>query len=283
MLIAASAVPADAATTWLICPDSPSGSRCEFKGLPGLQAAVDRSTDGDQIRLRAGEYVPESFRDVPFEKLAIRGAILIDGKRLEIVGEDGAVLDGSRGVAASAIVIRGGHLTIRNLTLKGFRAADSDDDIYDGHGLFFIGAEGDIEDVTIEGIAKMALTERGHSQVRAQRLKILDGHVGIWLEETSHLDLSDATVRNNESAGICAYGQSSAAIAKSRFEANRDDGVYTEKSATIDVSDSEILRNTPYGMRATGDSLITARHIRIEGNAKAETATEGQGRIVVEP
>lgn len=277
-----SAAGAGAATTRIVCADGVR-PHCEFSSLAGLQAAVDASSDGDRIRLRRGVYRPERSRDIPYEKLTIRGAVVIDGKRLEIIGDPGAVLDGSQGVPASAIVVRGGKVTLRHLAITGFRAADSEDDTYDGHGLFFIDAEAKIGDVRIERIAKMALTARGASRLAAQRLEILDGHVGIWLEETSHLELEAATIRGNESAGICAYGHSSARIAHSTFEANRDDGVYTEDSATIEVADSTITRNTPYGIRATGESRIAARRIHFEANEKANTATEGRGQVVLDP
>jgi hypothetical protein len=281
LCLLAAATTADAASTWVVCPQAADDRACQFGGMTGLQQAIDGARDGDTIRLRAGRYVPAGVRDVPYEHLTIRGAILLDRRELSIVGDEGVVFDGSEGTPSSAIVARGGRVTLRGLTLEGYRAAETEDDTYDGHGLFFIDTEADVDDVTIVGVAKMALTARGTSTVRARRLQILDGHVGIWLEETARLELDDATVRNNDSAGICAYGRASARIRRSTFEANRDDGVYTEGDATVDVADSTIVRNAPYGLRATGTSRITSTRDRLVENATGPTATEGNGRIVL--
>jgi nitrous oxidase accessory protein NosD len=279
LLLAVAGV-ANATSTWTVCPAAATG--CQFEGMDGLQRAVDRAADGDTIRLRGGRYVPQGTRDVPYDKLTIRGAVLLDGRRLTLRGDDGVTFDGSAGTPSSAIVVRGGRVSLQNLRIEGYRAANTEDDTYDGHGLFFIDADADVEDVTIVGVAKMALTARGGSQVRAHRLQILDGHVGIWLEETARLALDEATVRNNDSAGICAYGKSSARIRRSTFEANRDDGVYTEGQATIEVLESEVTRNAPYGLRAVGQSRITSTRNRLDANATAPTATEGEGRVVVD-
>jgi hypothetical protein len=277
----ASTAAADAAGTWLVCADGTADRACQFHGMAGLQQAVDRARDGDTIRLRAGRYVPAGVRDVPYGQLTIRGAVLLDGRELTLAGDGDVVFDGSEGTPSSAIVVRGGRVGLEGLTIKGYRAADPEDDTYDGHGLFFIDAEADVDRITIVGVAKMAVTARGTSSVRARRLQILDGHVGIWLEETARLELDEATVRNNDSAGICAYGNASARIRRSTFEANRDDGVYTEGAATIDVEDSIIARNAPYGLRATGSSRITSSRDRFADNATAPTATEGSGRVVL--
>ena len=279
LLLAISGTAGAASTTWTVCASAATG--CQFEGMDGLQQAVDRAADGDTIRLRAGRYVPQGTRDVPYDKLTIRGAVLLDGRDLKLLGEEGVVFDGSAGTPSSAIVVRGGRVSLQRLRLEGYRAENSEDDTYDGHGLFFIDADADVDDVTIRGVAKMALTARGASHVRARRLQILDGHVGIWLEETARLELDEATVRNNDSAGICAYGRSTARIRRSTFEANRDDGVYTEGDATIAVEQSEVARNAPYGLRATGQSRITSTRNRLLANATAPTATEGEGQVVV--
>ena len=277
----ASTTTVDAATTWIVCPQLDAAKECRFEGLGGLQAAIDGARDGDTIRLRAGRYVPAAVRDVPFQDLKIRGAVVIDGRRLSIHGDEGVVFDGAAGVPSSAVVTRGGHVSLRGLKIQGFRAADPEDNVYDGHGLFFIDAEARVDDVTIVGIAKMALTGRGASTLDVRDFQILDGHVGIWLEETASLTLARATVRNNYSAGICAYGRSTARIRNSTFESNRDDGLYTEGQASIDVEGSDVVRNAPYGMRATGESRIQARNNRLLENATGATANEGNGQVIV--
>lgn len=255
-ILAAPALDAGAAATRVACPAGTKDAACEFTGNDAIQQAVDAAAPGDTVLVRAGVYSPDNYRDVPFEKLMIRGYVVADGKDLEIRGEPGAVLDGSKGKPASAIVTRGGRVTVRNLTIRDFRAGDPEDDIYDGHGIFLIDTQGTVDDVSIERVRKMALTVRGTGKVRASRLRILDGHVGIWLEETAHLDLSDALVRNNDSAGICAYMSSTASIARSAFEKNQDDGVYAAQQASIEVRDSTLRENEPLDVNAVDDGRI---------------------------
>ena len=185
------------------------------------------------ISIRPGTYAPDGFRDIPYKELTIRGYVVVENKDLSLVGEAGTVLDGTNGQPASAVVVNGGQLTVKNLTLRNFRAASPQDNIYDGHGLFFIDAGATVSNVTIESIDKMALTERGNSTVDAANIRILDGQVGIWLEESSHLRLRNSVIRDNQSAGICAYSNSSANIYNSVFDGTQDDGIYSEGEAAI--------------------------------------------------
>ena len=87
-------------------------------------------------------------------------------------------------------------MALRNLTTRNFRAGDPEDDLYEGHGIFVIDAAVALNDVTIEKYAKMGFTGRGSSSLTASGLRILDGHVAIWLEESAHLRLCNALVRN---------------------------------------------------------------------------------------
>lgn len=240
---------------------------------------MDTAADGDSIRIRAGRYTPRQFRDVAFQGLRIRGYVVIDGRDLTLDGDPGAVLDGSGGVPASALVVRGGRVTLRGLTVRGFRAADPEDDVYDGHGLFIIDARATLGDLAFEHLAKMALTVRGTGDVDVSGLRIVDGHVGIWLEERARLRLRAAVIRNNDSAGLCAYGNSSARIERTLLQDNRDDGAYGAGQASIDVTNSAIIGNSPYGLRASGQSRIRATHVMLAENATAATAAEDTAKV----
>jgi nitrous oxidase accessory protein NosD len=258
-VIFAALAPLAGAATRVACPAGPAAPGCDFTGHDAIQQAVDEAASGDSIRIKAGTYSPTRFRDVPFEKLAIRGFVVVEGKDLTLEGEPGAVIDGAGGPPGSALVARNAKLTIRDLTVKNLRYGEPEDDVYDGHGLFFIGGRGIVENVTLEKIAKMALTVRGAGAVEASKLRILDGHVGIWLEETAHLTLRDSLVKGNDSAGICAYQSSVATVEESRFEENQDDGLYAADQAAIDVSGSSIVRNRPFDFRAVDAARITIR------------------------
>jgi hypothetical protein len=258
-LALAALAPFASAATRVACPAGSPTPGCDFTGHESIQQVVDAAASGDVVRIRAGTYTPTRFRDVPFDKLAIRGFIVVDGKSLTIEGEPGVVLDGAGSPPGSGLVARDADLTVRNFTVRNFRYGEPEDDVYDGHGLFFIGGRGVVENVTVEKVAKMALTVRGAGTVEASALRILDGHVGIWLEETARLTLRDSLVKGNDSAGICAYQSSVATVDRSRFEGNEDDGLYAADQSAIEVSGSTIVRNRPFDYRAVDAARITIR------------------------
>jgi hypothetical protein len=216
---------------------------------------------------------------VPYKKYVIRGYVAIRNKRISVVGEPGAVLDGSSGPPVSAIVVEGGEISLRGLTLRNFRAGDAEDDLYEGHGVFVIDAAATLSEVTIEKYAKMALTGRGTTRLVASRIRIQDGHVAIWLEESAHLHLCNSVVRNNDSAGIAAYANSAANVYNSVFDRNQDDGLYGEDDASIFVTNSLLLHNSPYAVRVVGNARAWVGHSIAFGNAAKSSEPEGKQSI----
>jgi hypothetical protein len=267
------------AATLTVCATGQPREECEYAGSRGIQSAVDRAIDGDTVLLRAGTYSPEAFTDVPYKKYVIRGYVAIRDKRINVVGEPGAVLDGSGGPPVSAIVVEGGDVTLRGLTLRNLRAGDPEDDLYEGHGVFVIDAAVALNDITVEKYAKMALTGRGTTRLLASRVRIQDGHVAIWLEESAHLRLCSSVVRNNDSAGIAAYGSSSANVYNSVFDRNRDDGLYAQDDASVFATNSLLLQNSPYAVRVTGNARAQVRYSILFGNAAKSTEPKGKQSI----
>lgn len=249
----------------VVCANADEG--CDFVGDRALQAAVDKSGRGDTIIVRAGTYQSDGYRDVPFEDVIVRGYVLVDGKDLGIIGEDGAILDGRTGDRASAIVVSNANVSIENLTIRDFRPDSSDDNTYDGHGVFVIDGNARISSVTFERIEKMAISLRGGSMVVLEDSQMLDGHVGTWTEETAKLEVRDCLFRNNDSAGIAAYASSVVTVVGSRFESNLDDGVYAAENAAIEVSESRFIRNRPYAVRSVDDAQIRVVSSRFTDNA----------------
>jgi hypothetical protein len=246
------------AKTWVVCPTA--GSGCDFSGKSAIQAAVDAAGNGDVVSLKAGVYQPEKFRDVPYKQYVIRGFVVIERKRIELIGEPGAVLDGAGGPPVSAVVVRDADIAIRNLTIRNFRAGEKEDDLYEGHGIFVIDSRADLRNVSIERYEKMGLTGRGSALLTASDLRIHDGHVAIWLEETAHLRLCNAVVRNNDSAGVAAYVNASATIYNSVFDGNQDDGLYAAGEASILATNSLVVRNKPYAVRVVDNARATVMH-----------------------
>lgn len=260
----AAAAPATGPKTHIVCPAQKA--ECAFAGGSGIQAAIDAAADGDTVQIRAGTYTATAVRDVPYKLHTIRGFIVVDGKRVSLIGEPGVVLDGSSGPRATGIVVHRSNLDVRGLTLTGFKFDVEEDEIYEGHGIFAIDSRVRLHDVTIEKYQKMGLTGRGDTILDVDGLRILDGHVAIWLHETAYLRLSNAVIRGNDSSGIAAYDKSTAHVAHCVFDRNIDDGLYGEHEATIYATNSIFLNNKPYVARATGNSRIWIGYSSMFGN-----------------
>jgi len=268
--------------TLTVCPAESRQQDCEFRGDRAIQAAVDAAANGDEIRIRAGRYAPEAHRDVRFEEITVRAYVLVDGKDLAIVGEPGAVLDGTTKLPTTAIAVHRANVRIADLEITGFRYAVQEDDTYEGHGIFVIDGTARIDGVTIRKFQKMGLTGRGRSLIDASRLQILDGHVGIWLRESSYLRLRDSTIRGNDSSAIAAYVNAAAHLFDCVIEGNLDDGLYTDHQATMYVTGSRILRNKPIGLNAVGQSRIRVEHSALRENAQ-DTGSKDGGRVLIGP
>jgi Right handed beta helix region len=244
-----------------------------------IQAVVERAKSGDTIALAAGRYTPQSKRDVPFQDVAVRAYIVIDGKNLTLVGKPGTVIDGSN-KPATAIVIRHSEVTLRDLDITGFRYEVEEDNVYDGHGVFVIDGKVRIDNVTIRKCQKMALTGAGTSMLDVSRLQVLDGHVAVWLRDSSYLRLTDSVIRGNDSAAIAAYDNSVAHAASSVFEGNQDDSLYTEDQAVIFATGAKILRNRPIAVHATGRGRIWVGDSTFAGNEK-NTGADDEGEVLL--
>ncbi len=272
--------PLPAGRTRVVCVTTAEG--CEHSGAGGIQSAIDSALDGDTVFIKAGRYIPSAWRDVPHKKVAVRGFVLIDGKQLDIVAEPGAVLDGSTGAQTTAIVLRNADVAVRNLEITGFRYAIEEDKIYDGHGIYAIDSRLRLDDVTISKFQKMGVTGAGNSTLAIAGLKLLDGHVGIWLRDSAHLRLTRSLLRGNDSSAIAAYDNTAAHVSASEFRDNKDDGIYTEQQAVVFITTSTIANNSPTGVNATENSRIWIGTSTLSGNGK-NTASKDKGEILLGP
>jgi nitrous oxidase accessory protein NosD len=265
----------------VICPDASADRTCKYSGLTGLQAAIDEAQQGTELRLLKGDYLASDYRDVPFQDLHVRGALVIDGKDLSIFADEGAVIRGQDDFPVSAIVIRRSMVTIEGLRIADFGYDEPEDDIYDGHGIFTIGSDVRLERVQIEGVDKMALTGRDDGKIVAHQLDIVQSHLGIWLEETASADIKNSRISGSDSAALAIYGNASVTIRDSEIDSNEDDGLYTEDQARIVSLDNALRNNTPFGARAAGESRIVICRGEMSGNA-ADIGQEGSGRVVID-
>jgi predicted small lipoprotein YifL len=280
------AVSSSGPKTHVVCPTQALAADCAFSGGSGIQAAIDAAVDGDTIRIRPGTYTAAGVRDVPYKVHTIRGFVVVDGKRLSLIGKPGAVLDGSAGPRTSGLVIHRANVDVQGLTFTGFKFDVEEDEIYEGHGIFAIDSRVRVRDVTIEKYQKMGLTGRGNTDLDAENLRIVDGHVAIWLDEYAHLRLSSSVIRGNDSAGVAAYNNASAHVANSVFDRNLDDALYGEQEATIYATNSIFLNNKPYVARATENSKIWVGYSALFGNEGAlfgkDSAVARKGANVIE-
>lgn len=268
----------DETTVVQICSQRDPVDSCDYFGLVGLQEAIDQSTSDRRILIKTGTYTPTSYRDVPFQDLHVRGAVVVRDRKLSIEAEQGARLVGSAGFPLSAIVIEDSTVQISGLTISGFHYAVAEDDTYDGHGIFTINSDVSLDGVVIEGVAKMALTGREAGRIVARNLTINKSHLGVWLEETAAIDLIDSEIIASESAAVAAYGASSARVENSLIKGNQDDGLYTEDTARIISRETTLQDNSPFGARASGESVILICGGEVSGNAE-DYGEEDAGRV----
>lgn len=260
------ALPVKAATI-TACPAGAKAKGCSFTGDQAIQFAVDKARDGDHVLVRAGAYHPRAYRDLPYKEIIVRAFVGIEGKRLTIKGEPGAVLDGSVGLPTTGIGIKNADVEIRNLTITGFRWDVEEDDIYEGHGIFAVASRVRINGVTIAKYQKMGLTGRGPTVLEVDGLTVLDGHVGSWLYEGAYMRIANAIFRNNDSSAIAAYDDSVAHVSNIAVDRSSDDGVYADDNATIYLRNSLVVGSKPIALNALKQGRIDASNILLFGNA----------------
>ena len=266
---------------WTVCPADDSRPDCEFRGYGGLQEAVDRARSADVVIIRAGRYSPARYREVQHGHLTIRGAVVVEQKSISLLGEPGAILDGSEGVPSCAILVHDGAARISGFEIRNFRADRSDDDVYDGHGVFAVDGKVEVLNSTFQRIEKMSVSLLGRSAGDITRVRILDGHVGVWVDESASLNLRNSLIRNNDSAGVAAYADSTGRILNSVIEANLDDGVYADDSARLDLRNSVLLGNRPYAVRAEKAGKIDVDYLLLHGNEEAFFAGDSGAQVQV--
>ena len=245
------------ANTWVVCSDNGDPTDCDLRGFSGIQQAVNKAQAHDKILLKSGVYSPVSQLDVKYGDLTIRGAVLIEGKSIYLSAEPGAILDGGKGATVCALLIKNSNVKISNLEIQNFRAELEEDDIYDGHGIVAIDSEIQVNGVVLQRIKKMSVSLFGNSSASLVSVQILDGHIGIWMNDETRIQVSNSIFKNNDSAAVAAYGQSSGSIVNSIVEGNLDDGIYAAEAAELDLRNSILIANKPYAVRAVDSGSIT--------------------------
>lgn len=231
-------------------------ANCDFYGPGATQQAVDAARSGDIITLSTGRHIAATTRDVAFADLLVRGGTVIHNKSLTLIGSNATYLETTTAAPASVLVVHRGSLTLENVLVRAAPPESTDDDIYDGHGLFLVDAHAEVKNVTFKDIEKMAISVRGDSSVEANKVNLLDGHVGVWVEEAGRATLTDCSIVNNDSAAVAAYMQAQVVVNRCVLENNADDGLYAAATAQITAQNTLFLRNAPYAARAVDEARI---------------------------
>lgn len=275
------------ASELIVCPEHAiSQGECEFLGGAGLQAAVAAAKDNDRIHLREGTYrfdVPldRKFRPEPEgETFVMRAGLVIEHKAITLTGKPGTVIDNRDGPSMSAIYLNNADVTIEGLAITNFAYASGEDEIYDGHAIFALDTRVRLRNLRIENADKMAITGRGESQLDIDRLWIPQGHVGIWLRETSTARLTNSVLENLDPAAVAVYADSVIHIRNARFTRSLDDALFASDNAAVFVENSILEDNSPFALHAEREARIYARHIADIGNA-ALSGQDGEARITV--
>lgn len=258
----------------VVCSEPAEG--CDFVGNRALQEVVDATADGGLIVVRAGRYVAEGFRDVPHGDVTVRAYVFVDNRVLEIIADGTVVLDGGEEMPSTAIVIKGGKVKIDGIQFSNFFAESPDDQIYDGHGVFVIDGDVEIDNVSFKHIEKMSVSTFGNSDVVLQDCQILDGHVGIWVEDEARMTVKTCRFVNNDSAGIAAYASALVEVIDSYFDGNLDDGIYAADQAIVSVTSSTFTRNRPYAIRSIDKAEISVTSSEFIDNEQNRFEPDGE-------
>lgn len=268
-------------TTILVCPTGSTEQNCDAYGSSGLREAVETAPDSARVIVREGVYVPDATQDLAHREIVLRAFLVVRDKKLSIEGEGQVVIDAGHARPMSFLGAQGADLQLKNLTISNFASDDPDDLIYDGHGIYAVSSSVDLNKVTISHIAKMSVTGREDSKIKARWLRVLDSHIGVWLEEAAFADISHSLFVDGDTVGICAYGQSRAKISNSLFAGFSDDGIYASDDARIEARALLVTGNNPYGARAAGRATIIFDDSVFADNLEA-SGQEGAGSVVID-
>jgi len=234
---------------------------------PTISAAVAAANAGDKIMVEEGIYANETHT-TPIDPTVQVAGINIDKPDLEIVGEEGAIVDGTAFGGASVIATNGVtvmplNVTIRGLTIRNF-----------GTGIAELGPAGTrIQANTITNCSVGIMVSSGtevDSNVPAPARSTVDHNIvtdnglGLWVSSSQNVNATHNVVNGNGEGIAVGEGSISCTISHNAVCNNQQDGINLSFSTNILVSDNTVDNNglgypagNSYGIFTAGININT--------------------------
>lgn len=183
-----------------------------------LQRAIDKAEIGAELKIRG----------------TCEGPFFIN-KDLKLIGP--ATLSASAG-GFSVLIIRGGTVTLRNLTID----ADGSN-----NGIFVEGSSIEVDGVVVEDASAEGLRVDGSSFAIVTNSEFNNDDAGVVITGSSNAFLFQNNIQNNSSRGIVVNINSSATVQDNDIEANLV-GLLVTKMSSVVLLENRILDNTDIGV-----------------------------------
>jgi len=200
-----------------------------------IQDAIDNSTDGDTIRVYAGNYN---------EHITVNTSITIIGN-----GTGDTVVDGGGGEAVT-ILIEAENVTVKNLTISGGGCCHGAGIKVKGNNTTIMGNE-----ITENALRGIYLLNCSGAVIKGNQVHENGWGVHAFRSERSLME--DNTVRSN-GLGIFLEGSGNCTLSRNTCANNEQTGVSVRFSNNIDIVHGHMHNNIYYGL-----DIRTSSHINV--------------------
>ncbi len=245
--------PSSQHTVHLVDPHNPSA-------YPTVGAALAAATDGDVLRISAGEY---------HEAITINHAVSLqpDAPNAAVIltHEQATVLTCYADAFISGLTIRA--------------SAAPSEDVRTRAAVYVAAGRATFEDCTIESHAQLGVLIHGATSNPALlHCTIRSSHkAGVMVIDDAHALLRECTIHMHQHAGVVIRTGGNPLLVQCTICDNRRDGIYISDHGQGRIEQSTIERNTRHGIvvRDGGAPLISGCTIQHQGNGQGILLTDG--------